>query len=254
MARHTFGAQSTVVLEASRLKLLSHLVQASRMHRDHLTVLKRTGLVLVTVGVLDTGLMIYSIMSRTSYSSSLSIFAVMAGILLLRGSLRAASVVRSFALFFAAALVSVLVVSPLLQPSDLTLTQVRLNPGASAALALFIALTLALFFWVARELGSAPVLDAQKSSGQAPTARRTAIPVVLGMALALVVATVSVLVQRSESGKRAMLEARIKLGEGFKYHVSSMNYNSSGGVTRVSGTITAWKAETIQSVPFAWKE
>lgn len=66
------------------------------MRRDHLSVLRRTGLVLVAVGIVDIGLMIYAITSRVSYSSSLNIFAVIAGIFLVRGSLRAASVVRSF--------------------------------------------------------------------------------------------------------------------------------------------------------------
>ena len=224
------------------------------MHRDHLSVLRRTGLVLVVAGVLDIGLMIYAIVSRTSYSSSLNIFAVIGGVFLLRGSLRAARVVRSFALFFAATLVAVLAVSPLIQPFDLTLAQSRLNPGAFAGLAVFFALALALFFWVARELGSPPVRQAQANGGNPLTARRTVIPVSAGVALALLVATVSAFVQRSDSGTRAIQDARAKLGEGYNYHVSSLNYNSSGGVTRVSGAVTAWKADSVQIVPFAWKE
>ena len=224
------------------------------MHRDHLSVLKRTGVVLVTVGVLDIGLMIYAIMSSTSYSSSLNFFAVIAGIFILRGSLRAASLVRSFALFFAAALVAVLVVSPFIQPLDLTLTQARLNPGGFATLTLFLALALALFVWVARELGSPPVREAQASGGNPLTARRTVIPVSVGVALALLVAIVSAFVQRSESGSRAMQDARTKLGESYNYHVSSLNYNFSGGVTRVSGAVSAWKADTVQIVPFEWRE
>lgn len=198
--------------------------------------------------------MIYAIMSSTSYSSSLNIFAVIAGIFLLRGSLRAASVVRSFALFFAAAFVAVLVISPLIQPLDLTLTQARLNPGGFATLALFLVLVLGLFVWVARELGSPPVREAQARSAKPLTPRRTMIPVGVGVALALLVATVSALVQRSESGSRAMQDARTKLGESYRYHVSSLNYNSSGGVTRVSGAVTAWKADTVQIVPFEWRE
>lgn len=224
------------------------------MHRDHLSVLRRTGLVLVAVGVLDIGLMIYAIMSSTSYSSSLNIFAVIAGIFLLRGSLRAASVVRSFALFFAATLMAVLVISPVIQPMDLSLTQARLNPGGFAALALFLALLLGLFIWVARELGSAPVREAQATAGKPLTVRRTVIPVGVGIALALLVGTVSGFVQRSESGSRAMQVARTTLGESYRYHVSSLNYNSSGGVTRVSGTVTAWKADAVRIVPFEWRE
>lgn len=224
------------------------------MHRDHLGILKRTGLVLVIVGVLDIGLMIYAIVSSRSYSSSLNIFAVIAGIFLLRGSLRAASVVRSFALFFAAALIAVLVISPLIQPLDLTFTQARLNPGGSATLALIFVLVLGLFCWVARELGSSTVREAQARGGKPLTPRRTLIPVGVGVALALLVAIVSAFVQHSESGGRAIQEARTKLGESYRYHVSSLSYHSSGGVTRVSGVVTAWKAGTVQTVPFGWRE
>ena len=112
------------------------------MHSDHLSVLRRTGLVLVIVGVLDIGLMIYAILSRTAYTSSLNIFAVIAGVFLLRGNMRAVRVVRFFALFFAAALVAVLTVSSLVQPVDLTLTQFRLNPRAFAGMSVFFALAL----------------------------------------------------------------------------------------------------------------
>jgi hypothetical protein len=56
---------------------------------DHLPLLKKAGLVLVIVGLMDIGLMIYAIASRVSYSSSLNVFAVVAGAFLLRGNLRA---------------------------------------------------------------------------------------------------------------------------------------------------------------------
>lgn len=36
---------------------------------DHLSLLKKAGLVLVVIGLLDVGVMIYSIASKTSYSS-----------------------------------------------------------------------------------------------------------------------------------------------------------------------------------------
>jgi hypothetical protein len=66
-------------------------------------ILKRAGIVLVVVGLLDICALIYSIVNRTPYSSNLSVFAVIGGVFLLRGSLRAASLVQWFALFIAAA-------------------------------------------------------------------------------------------------------------------------------------------------------
>ena len=56
-------------------------------------ILKRVGGVLLVVGLIDIGVMIYCAVNRISYSSSFNVFAVIAGIFLLRGSLGAASIV-----------------------------------------------------------------------------------------------------------------------------------------------------------------
>jgi hypothetical protein len=219
---------------------------------DHLSILRKAGLVLVVVGALDIGLMIYSIVSGAAYSSSLNVFAVIAGIFLLRGSLRAASLVRWFALFFASGLVSLAVAWPLFQPADLTLTQAQINPVAFVVSAAFLVFALALFVWLTRALGSAPVLEARRRIGQRPSEWRAMLAVGAGIVLVAVLAAVSVLIQRSDSGSRAMLEARAKLGDGYKYHVSSLNYSSSGSIEHVSGVVTAWKPGTVQEVRFGW--
>lgn len=54
--------------------------------RAHLRVLKRVGIVLVVVGLLYIGLMVYSIAKGVAYSSSLNVFALIAGIFLIRGA------------------------------------------------------------------------------------------------------------------------------------------------------------------------
>lgn len=217
-------------------------------------MLRKAGLVLVIVGVLDIGLMIYSIMSQTSYSSSLNVFAVVAGIFLLRGSLRAVSLVRWCALFFASTLVAMLIAWPLLQPLELTVTEAQINPTSFGVWAAFASAALALFVWLARTLSSAPVLQVQRSVGQKHSVLRTLLPIGTGIALAALLAVVSVLVQRSESGSRALSEARAKLGDDYRYHVSSLNYSSSGGETRVSGVVTAWKPGAVRNIPFSWRE
>ena len=48
---------------------------------EHLRILKHVGLTLVVLGVIDIGLLIYCIANQISYSSSLNIFAVVAGML-----------------------------------------------------------------------------------------------------------------------------------------------------------------------------
>ena len=131
------------------------------MHTQHTPILKRVGAVLLAVGLIDIAVMIYCIANRISYSSSFNIFAVVAGIFLLRGSLRAASIVRWFSVFMLSGFVALLIAWPLMQPVGLTLTQIRLNPRTSIATFAFLAFVLGLLFWLARELGREPVLAAR---------------------------------------------------------------------------------------------
>jgi hypothetical protein len=63
-------------------------------------VLKRVGVVLVLVALADVGWMIYCFIHGMPYSSSLNLFAVAAGVFLIRGSLRTATYVRWFSIFF----------------------------------------------------------------------------------------------------------------------------------------------------------
>ena len=60
---------------------------------DHRAILKRVGLALVVFGIADIAFMIYSVTKGQSYSSSFNIFAVIAGVFLIRGSLGATRLV-----------------------------------------------------------------------------------------------------------------------------------------------------------------
>jgi hypothetical protein len=49
---------------------------------DHLQIMRRVGKVLIVVGLIDIGFMVYCIANRMGYSSSLNIFALAGGIFL----------------------------------------------------------------------------------------------------------------------------------------------------------------------------
>jgi hypothetical protein len=219
---------------------------------DHLPLLKKAGLVLVVVGILDIGLTIYAIASQTSYSSSLNVFAVVAGVFLLRGNLRVASAVRWLALFFLAVLVSVAVVSPFLLPWGLLATYVQVNPLAFMGSLGFFAVALLLFGWLAKQLSAEPIKAARQAVGRKE--RDARIPILVGVGLAVVLAGVNFTVQRSESAARAVREARAQLGADYEFHVSSINYRSNSEGAVVSGVVTAWKSGTIKDLPFQWRE
>ena len=218
----------------------------------YVRILKQVGGVLLVVGLIDIGVMIYCAVNHISYSSSFNVFAVIAGIFLLRGSLGAASVVRWFAVFLLAATISVAVAWPLVQPVDLTRTQFRLNPDAFTATVALMAFLFAMLLWVIRQLSSEPVLAAQAAGGR--KVRDMRIPAILGIGLVVLLFTLLNMLMGGQTGEHAKAMARQQLGAGFHYHVSSLNINTGGGLTSVDGMVTAWNEKEIRQVRVQWQE
>ena len=221
-------------------------------HEPHLLKLRSVGRVLLVVGLLDIAFMIYCIVNGISYSSSLNIFAVVAGIFLIRGSLRAAVVVRWIALLLLVSFIGIAVVWPFLQPIDLTLTQARLYPAAVATTTLFYVAFVALAWWVQHTLGRPEILAARDAAGK--KRRNMRIPVALG--IVGVVASVALLsaILDGETADRAKRIAAEQLGEGYRYHVSSLSMSSNSQTTRVAARVTAWNDEEVLNVPVEWQE
>lgn len=218
----------------------------------YISILRRTGMVLIAVGVVDIGAMVYCMVNAIAYSSSLNVFAVVAGVFLVRGSLAAAGLVRWFSVFLLAALGALVLAWPVLQPFDLTLTQVRVSPIASSLSALLVAAVIGLSVWVQRQLGRPPVLAATLAAGK--TVRSMKFPAAAGLALVALLGIVVPVMLSGESGNKAKAIAQAQLGAGYKYHVSSMSVSSSSRGTSGSARVTAWNEREVRVVPVEWNE
>jgi hypothetical protein len=243
LAREKWEA-GRVFADQSRL----NLEMESQSYRS---ILKRVGLVLILVGVADIGWMIYCIIHKMSYSSSLNLFAVIAGILLMRGNLRTAVAVRWFSMFFLSACVAMLVAWPALQPMGLTLTRIRLNPGGSVGNAMFAIFVVSFLYWFAKELGREPVQVASDSSGL--KRRKMRIPAVLGVALVIGLGVSLHFFLGGETAQRAILMAEKEIGPGYQCFVSSLRINGGGSRESVSGMVTAWNDKEIREIPVHWE-
>jgi hypothetical protein len=219
----------------------------------HTSILKRVGAVLLAVGVIDIAVMIYCVANGISYSSSFNIFAVIAGIFLLRGSLRAASLVRWFAVFLLAGFLSLLIALPFLQPLDLTLTQLRLNPVAFLGTVVIGAFALCLLFWVSRELGRQPIQDALVSARF--KRRDMRIPAAAGVGLVVVVGVfLMALLQLGGSAEHAKSIAEQQVAAGYRFHVRSLSIVKNSQGKFFSGVVTAWNEKEIRNIPVHWEE
>jgi hypothetical protein len=219
--------------------------------RSYQAILKRVGAVLVVIGLLDIGVMVYCIVHRISYRSSLNLFAVIAGILLLRGSLRTAATVRWFGVLFLSACITTLFALPAVQPMDLTLTKIRLSPGGFIADVAFVLLILALFYWVIAELGREPVQEASDSAGI--KRRDMRFPVGVGISLVIGLGALLHVFLGGESAEHAKSMAEKLVGPGYRLHVSSMRVSRSGHTESVSGVVTAWNDKEIRDIAVHWE-
>ncbi|HEX9174336.1 MAG TPA: hypothetical protein VF861_16930 [Telluria sp.] len=217
-----------------------------------LPILRRVGRVLLVIGVLDICLMVYCIVRGISYSSSLNIFAVIAGLALLRGSLRAASIVRWFAWLWPAFAI-VFVAAMVTQPADLTWTQLRLAPMGILTSVLLLVLLCGLWWWLTRELGREEVLAALRAAGR--PVRNTRIPLALGLVGGIAGMVFMAAMLGGERARTAESIAAQKLGQGYRYHTTGLQVAAQrGGPTVVAAQVTAWNAKEMMVVPVRWTE
>lgn len=219
---------------------------------DHNAILKNVGRALIIVGLIDIAVMIYCTINRVAYSSSLNIFAVVGGIFLVRGSLRAAKIIRWFSVFLLAGFLALPFAWPFIQPLDLTLTQIRLNPWGSIATLVMMVFLFVFLFWVARQLGQKSVQDAQVSAGRKVGSIYMSVAAGLGMVVALVVLLNILLGGETAARAKSMVEQ--KLGGNYRYHVSSLNIQKNARGTFVNGVVVAWNETEIKNFPIQWAE
>lgn len=215
---------------------------------DHKQILRRVGWVLIVVGLLDVGLMIYCIMNQASYSSSLNVFAVVAGVLLIRSHLGAARFVTSAAafLFTGLALASVLVV-PWLAPWEYTWLTFRSDPVGSA-ISTFLGIGLLLMLlWIYLQLRLPPVIEALSAAGR-PT--RTPIAAfALGSALAILGGVLLQFTMKGETAEEAIRRASQQYGSEYDYFVSRIHW----GHQSVSATVVGYNEKESRDIEIEWQ-
>lgn len=218
-------------------------------YRPHL---RRTGLALLVVGGIDITAWLICLAFDVPYVSSFNIFSVAGGIFLLRGSLRAASIVRRMAMSMLALLAAVVLVSPLLQPPGLTLAMVKAHAGLAALGGVLMVFTVALMAWLARELGAPPVRAAIAAAGL--KVRSTRWPIAMGVGIALLLAAMGTALQHTDAAARAIREARAANGDGYQYHLSLIQARDTPAGREITGTVSAWNEHELRTLPFAWRQ
>jgi hypothetical protein len=191
-----------------------------------LSALRRAGLALAAIGVLDIASCALAVVRGRAYSSSLNVFALVAGIMVYRGHTGAARfVVRGLSFFLGALLVGPLVV-PAFTPLRLLWVQMVLSPVPFVeAVSLYVGLMAALY-WIRQTVARVPLYAPARRVE--PLHRSTAARV--GAAIPLGLAIILPFWMNSGAGRRALAEAERQLGPRYSFHVTRLN-QSTGGCT-----------------------
>jgi len=211
-------------------------------------ILNRVGIALCVVGVIDAIVFIYCARNNIDYSSSFNLFAVIAGLFLIKGSIRVAHIVTLFSAFLLAAFVGLLIVFPLMQAIELQLIDLKLNPVSRQISIVFMLFAISFIYWVYRQLSSEPVMLARKKAGLSYGFPKQA--VVLGIILVVGLSFAMNNLSSSDSAHLAKIKASEIYGNAYAYHVTHIN--NSGGY--VLARLTAYNEHEIRSVEVEWHE
>lgn len=205
-------------------------------------VLKRVGIVLMVVGLLDIAYRVYCVANGISCSSSLNVFALIAGVFLYRGSLTAARIGAHAAAFLLGGVLVGLLALPFLCPTGLILVAFKTAP-ASTLLAWVLSFALpVLSFWVYRQLTA----EAVQGALNRPLAGKRSL-----IAGALLVLLVVLLVSRSLLGSasdQVVAEARQKLGPDYEYFVARMTRTTHRDGESSRALVLAYNSERLEPV------
>lgn len=215
---------------------------------DYRTILKRVGAAWVIFGLVDITIMIYCIMLGQGYSSSFNLFAVIIGIFLIRGSLRATTLVTQLCAFILTLLLGIILTFPFVQPIGLLLAQAKLKPAETAITLLMLIAVIALLAWTSKQMRSHTVLEARKASGRTTTMPKLVI--YFGIALAVFMAITLNTILNGPIGEKAEKLARKKLGPDFKYATQSIRVSGK----HHSGTVAAYNDKELKYIPVHWSD
>jgi len=223
---------------------------------DYLTTLRNVGWVLIITGVLDVGYLIYCIVIESSYNSSFNVLAIIAGVFLLKGNLRAAWIVSWAMAFFISAFTVAVMVVPVVLPYDLMIEYAKRAPMEDFAGFLFFPIVMGLLVWIYRNLRSASVRAAMDETRLDYTSfwRTPTRGFWIGGCIPAIIVLCLALLMGGDTADQARQRAADQVGEGYKLHVKSLSISSDADGTDVRAVITAYNDTEIRDLAFEWSE
>jgi hypothetical protein len=217
----------------------------------HTKILKRCGIVLITVGVLDIGYMIWCIANHISYSSSFNIFALIGGIFLYRGGIKTARWVIQLSTFMLVACGVFLLVMPFMYPLGYWIAVFK--HGSGFIMSTFITITFfALLVWLRLQMTRPEVSQAILTAGLQPP--RIKFAIAAGLALPVLLLALLSFMLHGDTAHEAIRRAEKQLGGEYHYVVTNLQIESNETQKSVNAIVVAYNNADLKNVQINWKE
>jgi hypothetical protein len=214
--------------------------------------LYRLGTVLISIGLIDIAVMFYCIAHDKGYASSFNVLAVIAGVFLMRGSLKTARIVGEASSFLLAAFCGMLLMVPVMVPVSYVVAELRVRPISSVAM-FVLSVALLVFLWKARQvLTATPVVNAIQIAGL--KRQRSRLMFAIGIAGALVAVLSSYFFANTDAARAAIERVRREHGDNQDYFLSSYHSSMNGDTRMISATVTGYTSSRISKYEVSWKE
>lgn len=198
-------------------------------------------------GVLLAVVLVEALLSLSRGRLPVPVVGAAAAVLLFRGGLRTASLVRWLSVFGLFAAGVMLLGSLVLEPLDLAVARLRLEPVKTIVMLGGSVLSLLLLGWLVKVLGDPAILAAREAAGR--PRRSMLVPAAVGCAVAAAFIAPQFVFFRSAAATQAKHLAELKLGPGYRYAVERIGSGVLHTGVPVDVVVAAWDATSIRRVP-----
>lgn len=222
------------------------------MH-DYRAVLRKVGFVIIGVGIIDILCMVYCAVNKLNYSSSLNIFAVIAGIFMVRGNLRVAKAVAFMSALLTAFVLGAFLLIPAHFSPGLLAAYLKVKPLLSVSIALLMAILLIICFWIYRKLTAPAVQKAMYPNTPELPHKKSVLGFWCGGLILFAIIGFRFFVMNDSSVAKAKQMAEEQTGPGYSFQVTSFRKVSSAKVW-YDTTVTAYNSDEIKKIRISWWE
>ncbi len=205
----------------------------------------KAGIALLVIGIIDIGVMIYCIVNMLSYSSSFNIFAVIAGIFLMKGGIKTARVIRWLSVLLIICFTAMLLLMPFTMPMDLFILQIKQNPFEALWSNLLGFAFIGILIWLYAQLSSPKALEVIGQAGYSTAKPLSAIYVA---AIFIAMGGFLFFAVGNDASKIAKSLAKEQLGSNYSYHTASFQVSGNHG----AAVVTAYNSSEIKNIKVKW--